>query len=86
MKKAESAESAESKVKKADIFFKGFRMSYLVLGVMSIAEMIGVEVNIVTFSFIFFMLTFPVDVLIDNIYLARKAEKDFYSKKRKGVK
>lgn len=76
----------ESKVKKADIFFKGFRMSYVVLGVMSIAEMLGIEVNIVTFSFIFFMLTFPIDVLLDNIYLAKKAEKDFYSKKRKVVR
>ena len=73
-------------MKKADMFLKGFRMSYLVLGVLSVAEMIGIEVNMVTFTFIFFMLTFPIDVLVDNIYLVRKAEKKFYSKKRKVVR
>lgn len=73
-------------MKKADMFLKGFRMSYLVLGVLSVAEMMGIEVNMVTFTFIFFMVTFPVDVLVDNIYLARKAEKKLYSKKRKAVR
>lgn len=73
-------------MKKADMFLKGFRMSYLVLGVLSVAEMMGIEVNMVLFSFIFFMVTFPVDVLVDNIYLVRKAEKKLYSKKRKVVR
>lgn len=73
-------------MKKADMFLKGFRMSYLVLGVLSVAEMMGIEVNMVTFTFIFFMVTFPVDVLVDNIYLVRKAEKKLYSKKRKAVR
>ncbi len=61
-------------------------MSYLVLGVLSVAEMMGIEVNMVLFSFIFFMVTFPVDVLVDNICLVRKAEKKLYSKKRKVVR
>ncbi|WP_300529039.1 hypothetical protein [Peptacetobacter sp.] len=73
-------------MKKADMFLKGFRMSYLVLGVLSVAEMMGIEVNMVTFTFIFFMVTFPVDVLVDNICLVRKAEKKLYSKKRKVVR
>lgn len=73
-------------MKKADMFLKGFRMSYLVLGVLSVAEMMGIEVNMVLFSFIFFMVTFPVDALVDNIYLVRKAEKKFYGKKRKVVR
>lgn len=73
-------------MKKADMFLKGFRMSYLVLGVLSVAEMMGIEVNMVTFTFIFFMVTFPLDALIDNIYLVRKAEKKIYSKKRKVVR
>ena len=30
-------------MKKADMFLKGFRMSYLVLGVLSVAEMVGIE-------------------------------------------
>lgn len=73
-------------MKKADMFLKGFRMIYLVLGVLSVAEMMGIEVNMVLFSFIFFMVTFPADALIDNIYLVRKAEKKLYSKKRKVVR
>lgn len=68
-------------MKKADMFLKGFRASYIVLAVLSVAEMLNLEINIILFSFLYFMITFSVDVLINNICLVRKAEKKLYNRK-----
>lgn len=73
-------------MKKVHKFFKGLRSANVVLLGLAVAQMLNIEVNMVLFSFIFFMVTFPADALIDNIYLVRKAEKKIYSKKRKVVR
>lgn len=59
-------------MKKADIFLKGFRASYVVLAVLSVAKMLNLEINIILFSFLYFMITFSADVLINNIYLTKE--------------
>lgn len=59
-------------MKKADMFLKGFRASYIVLAVLSLAKMLNLEINIILFSFLYFMITFSADVLINNIYLAKE--------------
>lgn len=69
-------------MRKIHKFFKGLRSANVVLLGLAVAQMLNIEVNMVLFAFVFFMLTFPLDILSDNLD-AIKAEKDFCKRSRK---
>lgn len=69
-------------MRKVHKFFKGLRSANVVLLGLAVAQMLNIEVNMVLFAFVFFMLTFPLDILSENLDVI-KAEKDFRKRSRK---
>ncbi len=69
-------------MRKVHKFFKGLRSANVVLLGLAVAQMLNIEVNMVLFAFVFFMFTFPLDILFDNLDVI-KAEKDFRKRSRK---
>lgn len=73
-------------LKRANIFFKRLRISYLVLIAVTILQRINPDIDMILFTIAFVFIGAFFDILTDVFYTADKVEKIKNGKQRKAVR